>query len=122
MGGARCKWPHPSAGKHVKERGKQPNQPGVCHERAREKDDLGRKKQLQGENQTTPSGEPFPMSHVPSGAQSRFGRDLLYSCTLYLSNDEILNELLFPTHPSVPNCCFPMQSTHVRYMPQVFGL
>lgn len=121
MGGARCKWPHPSTGKPVK-KGKQPNQAGVCHERAREKNDLGRKKQLQGGNQMTPSGEPFPISHLPSGAQSHFGRDLLYSCVLYLSNDEILNELLFPTHPSVPNCCFPMQPAHVRYMRQMFGL
>lgn len=116
MGGVRCKWPPPSTGKPVKEKGKQPNQPGVSWEGKR-KDNLGRKTQLQGGHQTTPSGEPFPMSHVPSGAQSHFGRDLLYSCTLYLSNDEILNELLFPTHPSVPNCCFPMQPAHVRYMP-----
>lgn len=64
MGGARCKWPHPSTGKPVKEKGKQPNQPEVCHERAREKNDLGRKKQLQGgktrrHRQESPS--PCPM-------------------------------------------------------------
>lgn len=82
----------------------------------------GGRNSCKGENQTTPSGEPFPMSHVPSGAQSHLGRDLLYACTLYLSNDETLNELLFPTHPSVPNCCFPMQPAHVRYMCQVFEL
>lgn len=78
----------PQHRKHMKERGAQPAR-SVPPEKTREKEDLGRKKQLQGKPGNTSRRA---LSHVPQGVQPHFGRDPLYSCTrYYLSSDEVLN-------------------------------